>query len=112
MHRNPPHLVKFAARRPAAMFHPLDPSPEARRAHLVCEARRLARRCTLALHALKRIHHSGRVHRADVPARIDRAKQRAMDARIEYLRAIDRLWLADASEEAMAIFREQRAARA
>lgn len=85
-----------------------DEGASLRRAQLAMEARRRARRCRRAVLAVTRINRGGRIIRADVAERIERARTRAIGARVDYLKAIDRLWMADASEEAMTIFREQR----
>jgi hypothetical protein len=80
-----------------------------RRAELAAEARRLARRRSIAEVVARRSRENDRNLAADASARIfTRARRRATRLSLIFHRAIESLWEAGGFEEALTIFREHK----
>lgn len=103
--------------RPASSSHgpQADPTPSAeievdrRKAELAAEARRLARRRSIAEVVARRSRVNDRGLRGDASAQIfRRAKRRATRLSLVFHQAIEALWGAGGFDEALAIFREHK----
>ena len=108
--------VAIAARLPGhhAAARPLHSGPESmlsrRRADLATEARRLARRRSVAEGVARRGLENDRGLPGDASALIsERARRRATRLRLVFHRAIESLWEAGGFDEALVIFREHKA---
>ena len=81
-----------------------------RRADLAAEARRLARRRSIAEGVARRGLENDRGLPDDASAQIsERARRRSTRLRVVFHRAIETLWEAGGFDEALAIFREHKA---
>ena len=81
-----------------------------RRTDLAAEARRLARRRTIAEGVARRGLANDRGLPGDASAQIsERARRRATRLRVVFHTAIEALWAAGGFDEALAIFREHKA---
>ncbi len=89
------------------------PAPTSPVAALAAEARRLARRRSIAEGVARRGSENARGLRADASAAIaHRSRLRAVRLAPDFHRAIESLWAAGGFDEALAIFREQKTDRA
>jgi len=87
-----------------------EPLMSRRRADLAAEARRLARRRSVAEGVARRGLENDRGLPGDASAVISqRARRRATRLRVVFHRAIESLWEAGGFDEALAIFREHKA---
>ena len=102
-------IVSRPAGPPPPSWPASDSPADRRKAELAAEARRLARRRSIAEVVARRSRLNDRGLRGDAAALIfRRAKRRATRLSLVFHRAIESLWEAGGFDEALAIFREHK----
>jgi hypothetical protein len=102
-------IISRPAGPPPRSMSTADSTHDRRKAELAAEARRLARRRSIAEVVARRSRLNDRGLRGDAAALLfRRAKRRATRLSLVFHRAIEALWEAGGFDEALAIFREHK----